>query len=260
MVAVTEEVIVRVKVLNPGEREYLTPNLVGLQNMAISNLPITINFVNVIEAFREVVNGVRYELLVNAVNTTEKSENKDLICRLVVLEQPWLVTIWGDKVRHLRFSNCSDTEAAEDLASQDSINQIYKTNTIFDGSAIGEDEDELARIEAQIIQPKEKVEALRETTSTTTTTPTTTTTTLAPIVVADEAEDVETTTEELSDDSKKWLDGFFGIFESPAKQSVPQVNSENNSEVGGAIVNVAIEESAVTEASTVNNEIVDEVV
>lgn len=257
MVAVTEEVIVPLKVLNPGEREYLTPNLVGLQNMAISNLPITINFVNVIEAFREVVNGVRYELVVNAVNTTEKSDNKDLICRLVVLEQPWLVTIWGDKVRHLRFSNCSDTEAAEDLASQDSINQIYKTNTIFDGSAIGEDEDEVARIEAQIIQPKEKVVALRATTSTTTTT---TTTTLAPIVVADETEDVETTTEELSDDSKKWLDGFFGLFESPAKQSVPQVNSENNSEVRGAIVNVAVEESAVTEASTVNNEIVDEVV
>lgn len=245
LIAVTEEVIVPVKVLNPGEREYLTPNLVGLQNMAISNLPITINFVNVIEAFREIVNGVRYELLVNAVNTTEKSENKDIICRLVVLEEPWLVTIWGDKVRHLRYSNCSDIES--DLATQDSINQIYKTNTIFDGSAIGEDEDALAELEAQIIQPKEKVVAFRRTTSTTTPT------TLAPIVVADEDEDVGTTTEELSEDSKKWFDGFFGMFDSPGRQSVAEVNAEVRSKDDE---NVQGEESS----TTVNNEITDQVV
>lgn len=270
IVAVTEEVIVPVKVLNPGDREYLTPNLVGLQNMAISNLPVTINFVNIIEAFREVVNGVRYELLVNGVNTTEKSEDKDLVCRLVVLEQPWLVTIWGDKVRLLKYSNCSDPEA--DLASQDSINQIYKTNTIFDGSAIGDDEDGLTRIEAQIIKPKEKVVAFKETTSSTTTT-----TTLAPIVVADETEDVETTTEELSDDSKKWLDGFFGVFGAPTKQSesenvaaeAPSQQSEGNVAVEAPsqqseVVevnseNVAAEETLVPEATTTNNEIIDQV-
>lgn len=240
LVAVTEEVIVPVKVLNPGDREYLTPNLVGLQNMAMSNLPVTINFVNVIEAYREIVNGVRYELLINAVNTTETSDDKDVVCRLVVLEKPWIVTIWGDKVRSLKYSNCSDTEA--DLASQDSINQIYKTNTIFDGSAIGDDEDGLAKIESQIIQPKDKVVAQREST-------TTTTTTLAPIVVADEEntdEDVETTTlEELSDDSKKWLDGFFGIFDSPTKQSETKASAEN------VLAN--------PESSTVNNEIIDQV-
>lgn len=230
LIAVTEEVIVPVKVLNPGDREYLTPNLVGLQNMAISNLPLTINFVNVIEAFREIVNGVRYELVVNAVNTTQKSENKDIICKLVVLEEPWLVTIWGDKVRHLRYSNCSNIEA--DLASQDSINQLYKTNTIFDGSAIGVDEDALAELEAQIIQPQE-----RRTTSTT----------LAPIVVAEEDEDVGTTTEELSEDSKKWFDGFFGFFDAPGRQSAPEVTSN-------------VEESTTPEASTVNNEITDQVV
>ncbi|KAL5273689.1 CTSF family protein [Megaselia abdita] len=208
--------------------------------MAMANLPVTINFVNIIEAFREIVNGVRYELLVNAVNTTEKSEDKDLICRLVVLEQPWLVTIWGDKVRLLKYSNCSDTEA--DQASQDSINQIYKTNTIFDGSAIGEDEDGLKRIEAQIIQPKEKVVAFKESTPSTSTT-----STLAPIVVAEETEgeDVETTTEELSDDSKKWLDGFFGIFESPTKQT----------EIKSSAENAVAEESSALEASTTNNEI-----
>lgn len=246
MIAVTEEVIVPIKVLNPGDREYLTPNLVGLQNMAMSNLPVTLNFVNIIEAFREIVNGVRYELLVNAVNTTEKTEDKDLICKLVVLEQPWLVTVWGDKVRTLKYSNCSDVEA--DLASQDSINRIYKTNTIFDGSAIGDDEDGLERIEAQIIQPKEKVVAFKETTSSTTTT------TLAPIVVADETEDVETTTEELSDDSKKWLDGFFGTFAMPSKHSEVKTEVKSSAEI------VVAEESAAPEASTANNEIIDQVV
>lgn len=234
LITVTEEIIVPVKVLNPGEREYLTPNLVGLQNMAISNLPIHINFVNVIEAFREIVNGVRYDLLVNAINKTEKSEDKDIICKLIVLEEPWLVTIWGDKARHLKYSNCSDSET--DQASQDSINQIYKTNTIFDGSAIGDDEDGVTRIEAQIIHPKEKVIAVKQTTSATTST-------FAPIVVADETDDIETVTEELSSDSKRMLDGFFGIVDVPVDvQSIPEVKS-------------SADDSFTSETSTVNNEI-----
>ncbi|XP_062122333.1 LOW QUALITY PROTEIN: putative cysteine proteinase CG12163 [Drosophila sulfurigaster albostrigata] len=103
---ITEEPIKLVHVLNPGEREYLSPNLIGVQNIAMTFLPLSMNFVNIIDAFREIVNGVRYEILLNAIDT--KAKDADTICRLVVLEKPWLTTQWGDKHRELVNSNCSD--------------------------------------------------------------------------------------------------------------------------------------------------------
>ncbi|XP_023178971.1 putative cysteine proteinase CG12163 isoform X1 [Drosophila hydei] len=103
---ISEPPIKLVHVLNPGEREYLSPNLIGVQNIAMSFLPLSMNFVNIIDAFREIVNGVRYEILLNAVDT--KAKDADTICRLVILEKPWLTTQWGDKQRELVNTNCSD--------------------------------------------------------------------------------------------------------------------------------------------------------
>ncbi|XP_052849393.1 putative cysteine proteinase CG12163 isoform X1 [Drosophila gunungcola] len=108
--AVTEPPIKLVHVLNPGEREYLSPNLIGVQNIAMTFLPLSMNFVNVIDAFREITAGVRYEILLNAVDTKAKQPAEaDTICRLVILEKPWLRTQWGDKHRELVNSNCSDS-------------------------------------------------------------------------------------------------------------------------------------------------------
>ncbi|KAH8291982.1 hypothetical protein KR054_002860, partial [Drosophila jambulina] len=108
--AVSEPPIKLVHVLNPGEREYLSPNLIGVQNIAMTFLPLSMNFVNIIDAFREITSGVRYEILLNAENTKVKApEEKDTICRLVILEKPWLRTQWGDKHRELVTSNCTDS-------------------------------------------------------------------------------------------------------------------------------------------------------
>ncbi|XP_030562179.1 putative cysteine proteinase CG12163 isoform X1 [Drosophila novamexicana] len=103
---ISEPSIKLVHVLNPGEREYLSPNLIGVQNIAMTFLPLSMNFVNIIDAFREIVNGVRYEILLNAVDT--KANDADTICRLVILEKPWITTQWGDKQRELVNTNCSD--------------------------------------------------------------------------------------------------------------------------------------------------------
>ncbi|XP_017141440.1 putative cysteine proteinase CG12163 isoform X1 [Drosophila miranda] len=113
---VSEPPIKLVHVLNPGEREYLSPNLIGVQNIAMTFLPLSMNFINIIDAFREITSGVQYEILLNAVDTKDK-ENADTICRLVILEKPWLRTQWGDKHRELVTSNCTDS--AENSVSSD---------------------------------------------------------------------------------------------------------------------------------------------
>ncbi|XP_065368397.1 putative cysteine proteinase CG12163 isoform X2 [Calliphora vicina] len=123
---VSEEPIKYVHVLNPGEREYLSPNLIGVQNIAMTFLPLSMNFINIIDAFREIVNGVRYEIVLNAVNTEDN--NADIICRLVILEKPWLRTEWGDKVRELQHSNCTAEAIAGNttpLPAND-VNDNYK--------------------------------------------------------------------------------------------------------------------------------------
>lgn len=98
----SEPPITLVHVLNPGEREYLSPNLIGVQNIAMTFLPLSMNFVNIIDAFREITAGVRYEILLNALDTKAiQPAEADIVCRLVILEKPWLRTQWGDKHREL---------------------------------------------------------------------------------------------------------------------------------------------------------------
>lgn len=155
--AITEPPIKLVHVLNPGEREYLSPNLIGVQNIAMTFLPLSMNFINIIDAYREIVNGVQYEILLNAVDTKQK--DADTICRLVILEKPWLTTQWGDKHRELVNSNCTDTaDNALDTDTYDqelrakSLNDKYVSNTIFNGGRRNELSDsEMAQLEAQIL-------------------------------------------------------------------------------------------------------------
>lgn len=157
---VSEPAVKLVHVLNPGEREYLSPNLIGVQNIAMTFLPLSMNFVNIIDAYREITSGVRYEILLNAVDTKVKQpEEADTICRLVILEKPWLRTQWGDKHRELVTSNCSDSSentlltGGEDPAEKARLlNEKYVSNSIFNGGKRNELTDaEMANLESQII-------------------------------------------------------------------------------------------------------------
>ncbi|XP_004519757.1 putative cysteine proteinase CG12163 [Ceratitis capitata] len=193
----SEEPVKLVHVLNPGEREYLSPNLIGVQNIAMTFLPLSMNFVNIIDAFREIVDGVRYEILLNAVDT--KSKDADVVCRMVIIEKPWLRTEWGDKVRELRTSNCTSEEdnLTEPAARSKALNDKYTRNAIFNGGTRNElTDDEMSKLESQILSMPFSTNSLKRRESTvssaTTTTTTFTTTTATPRTTA------ATTTEQLS--------------------------------------------------------------
>lgn len=197
MQPVSEEPIKFVHKLNPGEREYLSPNLIGVQNIAMTFLPLSMNFINIIDAFREIVNGVRYEIILNAVNTQDN--NADIICRLVILEKPWLRTEWGDKVRELTHSNCTD-EAVMPTPMPNVINDKYAKSTIFNGGSRNElSADEMKRLEDQIFSSAlsyKRMPSVAFNTGTTSTTTTSTTTTTEKTIDNNDA------TQNVGDESK----------------------------------------------------------
>ncbi|XP_054747763.1 putative cysteine proteinase CG12163 isoform X1 [Anastrepha obliqua] len=263
---VSEEPVKFVHVLNPGEREYLSPNLIGVQNIAMTFLPLSINFVNIIDAFREIVDGVRYEILLNAIDT--KAKDADVICRLVIIEKPWLRTEWGDKVRELRTSNCTSEEdnLTDPAMRSKALNDKYTTNALFNGGTRNElTDDEMSKLESQILpmpfstngQKRRDTPTRPTSTSTTTTTTTarttaaTTTTeqfndeatdrnedaTSAPAAVGVNDEDAESTSPlpVLTQDELKWLDDFLSVgavsFEHTQRErqeAVEQTVSGNN--------------------------------
>lgn len=188
---VSEEPIKYVHVLNPGEREYLSPNLIGVQNIAMTFLPLSMNFINVIDAFREIVNGVRYEILLNAVNTEDN--NADIVCRLVILEKPWLRTEWGDKVRELQHSNCTvDAMGATPLPPNE-VNDKYVRSTVFNGGSRNElSDDDMKRLEDQIFSSAISYKRMPSNKFITPTTSTSTTTTTTEKSIVDEQEQQET--------------------------------------------------------------------
>lgn len=198
-------------VLNPGEREYLSPNLIGLQNIAQTFLPQSMNLLNIIDAYREIVNGVRYDIQLNALDTQNKDAEK--ICHLIVLEKPWLRTHWGDKVRELTYSNCTE-DGAVAVQGKDQTDQ-YESNQLFNGGKRNElSQQDMDKLNSEI---------LIETTTTTTTTETAVTS------AQNGDEEAFTALPELSDDEKKWLDGFLLAgaknFENTRRQN--QENEEN---------------------------------
>ncbi|XP_013098573.1 putative cysteine proteinase CG12163 isoform X2 [Stomoxys calcitrans] len=230
MQPVSEEPIKFVHVLNPGEREYLSPNLIGVQNIAMTFLPLSINFINIVDAFREIVNGVRYDIMVNAIDT--KDQDAEIVCHLVILEKPWLRTEWGDKVRELQHSNCS-SNAADDgdvpgqsgLRANDINDKIHQNEKPMENPSDGdksteettstttasENQEEVttanegedaAKNEAEEQTTAETVVDEAEITSTNIATSTESTAT---------SDDSEASVPELSEDDKKWLDDIFSI-------------------------------------------------
>ncbi|XP_037025759.1 putative cysteine proteinase CG12163 isoform X2 [Bradysia coprophila] len=150
---VSGERFIAVRVGKMGATESLKPNLVGLSNMAIQFLPTDFKFVEVLEATREIVSGVRYELFVAALDENDEA----VLCRIVVTELTWKLTAWGEKQRDLNYSNCTSNATTDDNVPNPndfSFNPLFvrKSNTISD--------DELKLIESQILKPKQTDKSL----------------------------------------------------------------------------------------------------
>lgn len=143
------ERFIAVRVDKIGATETLKPNLVGLSNMAIQFLPTDYKFVEVLEATREIVSGVRYELLVAALDGNDET----VLCRIIVTELTWKLTAWGEKQRDLNYSNCTSNATTDDnnvpKPNDFSFNPLFvrKSNVVS--------EDDLKLIESQIIKPKQ---------------------------------------------------------------------------------------------------------
>ncbi|XP_055628168.1 uncharacterized protein LOC129769737 isoform X2 [Toxorhynchites rutilus septentrionalis] len=155
-----------------GAKEQLKPSLRGLSYIAISFLPKDFELLEVLSATREVVAGVRYELVLKALN----HEQQELNCTLTVLEKPWLTTESGDKYRVLEYSNCSSATGED---STDRVEVVAKLNPAFDPALRAQQEMSPSRFRElvqQIIIEKHEVREITTTpigdlTSTSTTEP-----------------------------------------------------------------------------------------
>lgn len=214
-----------------GAKEQLRPSLRGLSYIAISFLSKDFTLQEVQSATREVVAGVRYELVVKALDR----EQLGVFCKLIVLEKPWLTTESGDKYRILEYSNCTSEEN-----STDRVEVVTKLNPTFDPNERSQQEMSPSRFKDlvnQIIIEK-KVEA---SSTPKTEVPTTTT--------------EDSTAPVLSESSKDVLDQLFmfGSEVQPTRRVSTETNERDQEVVEEIIVPKRVEqpqlEIMTTEAS-----------
>ncbi|XP_052868458.1 uncharacterized protein LOC128274338 [Anopheles cruzii] len=225
--------IVAIHVDAVGAKEQLRPTLRGLSYMAMSFLPRGYTFVEVLSATREVVAGVRYELV--TIATDEAGERH--YCRMVILEKPWITTVYGGKHRALEYTNCT-TNASEDDATVQPVTQI---NPAFDANVRQSQELTPQRVEdmeKQIIVDKEPV------IPSSTYSPTAeqeASTTMISESTSTGAAIVSSTTEEegLSEAAKASIDELFG-FAAPQKKVASVSHQENVGPVREEVVEETI--------------------
>lgn len=134
-----------------GNREEINPTLKTLANIAIKYLPKNLNFLNVLSATREVVAGVRFNIVLNANDENEFP----VICELQIMEKPWLTTEWGDKYRYLEYTNCTeDGEAFYHNEDEENL----KINSLFTHRSAEITEEKLKKLEEEILPTKSTVE------------------------------------------------------------------------------------------------------
>lgn len=179
---------------NIGAVEELRPTLRSVSYMASSFLPAKYTLIGVISATREVVAGVRYNLLLNA---NDNDEQTTVVCALEIFEKPWLTNEWGQKYKKLEYSNCTDTDsvASTPVSTIDEKADAYDVNPVFKDRNSDMTEERLKDLEDQVITSfmkpsKKKFPKISAVLSTTTT--------VAPEIVTD-----------LSDASQDFLDQMF---------------------------------------------------
>lgn len=160
--------------------ENLNPNLPSIEAIIKSFLPKNIRFVSTISATREIVNGFKYELFFVMKNVDDVDE-EEIYCVIDVFEKPWLIEDLR-KFRKMTYNNCSLPNALEN----DDI--VYENNPTFTNQRTELTEEELKRMEDQILSVTSSEEVTVVETST---------------VILEDAT--------LNPSSKNILDGFFNM-------------------------------------------------
>uniref|UniRef100_A0A182UJV1 Cystatin domain-containing protein n=1 Tax=Anopheles melas TaxID=34690 RepID=A0A182UJV1_9DIPT len=195
--------IVAIHVDAVGGKEQLRPTLRGLSYLATSFLPRDYKFVEIVSATREVVAGVRYELLASAEDETSGQRH---LCQLVILEKPWITNEYGEKYRTLEYTNCTLPSTHPAMAET-----ATRLNEAFDANLRQNEEltpQRIEELEQQILTEKGDVSTTPETQD-------------APVTGSSSSlPDAATTTEEgLSDAAKSAIDELFSFASAGSLQS-----------------------------------------
>jgi cathepsin F len=154
-------------------------------------LPDHFSLIEIVEARRELVAGVKYEVIFRAL---DKENNDEISCFTTILEKPWLQRN-SQKYREMIFSNCSIPFVASLPESS------FSPNPTFENKRTEMSSGEMKDLEQQILSNDSTTEKSSSATQT----------------VKLEEIDVETTTEtiksaeNLDPSSKNMLDDFFNL-------------------------------------------------
>lgn len=113
-------------------------------------LPNDCSYLYALNATREIVNGVKYEI----VFVMQNEADSDVVCLMDVLEKPWLVRD-KRKFRKMTYNNCSLMNPVD---GDDGIRQQYDINPVFTNQQSYLTEDDIIKdMEDQIITEKSTV-------------------------------------------------------------------------------------------------------
>lgn len=166
----------------------LNPELKQIQDIVTPFLPSTHDFCYTVRATREIVNGVKYEIVFVMSN-----ENDDeIFCEMDVLEKPWLIRD-SRKFRKMTYNNCSLINPSDE---EDRMRFQYIVNPTFvNQNSFGDLKD----MEDQVVTTRPRKTSTVATTLSTST------------VIAEESSEDEATLAPLNPSSKNLLDDFFNM-------------------------------------------------
>lgn len=137
-------------------KEILSPTLLGVNNMAMKFLPANLRLLTVISVTREIVAGVKYELLVNAM----QEDGERIVCDLLILEKPWIVNQWGEKWRSLLHTNCTVDGVVQEPSTNDPASSspadTYHVNPVFNQQSVALTADRMHELEQQILRGNQR--------------------------------------------------------------------------------------------------------
>lgn len=140
-----------------GNASNLNPDLPSIEAIIKTFLPKNLRYVSTIRATREIVNGFKYEISFVMKNDADE----EIYCVIEVFEKPWLVKDLI-KFRKMTYNNCSLSNAIENNDDDDDDRLQFENNPTFTNQRTELTDEELKRMEDQILAIKSSEEEVVE--------------------------------------------------------------------------------------------------
>lgn len=182
----SDERFVAVRVDQVGVDE-LNPELAQIRDIVEPFLPRNHKYHHALNATREIVNGIKYEIVFVMNNELDD----EIYCEMDVIEKPWLIRD-SRKFRKMTYNNCSLTNPVDD---EDRLRFQYEVNPTFVNQRPQLSQDDINEMEDQIVttRPQEDTTMISTTKDETT------------------ENDDDVTLAPLNSSSKNLLDDFFNM-------------------------------------------------